>query len=69
MRRVDRVLQDGGEFRGPEREPAHLRVALDVDQVLRPQQQGELAAVIQDAIDTTSTDAVPTRTAVNGAMQ
>ena len=34
-----------------------------------PFRSAELAAVIQDAIDTTSTDAVPARTAANGAMQ
>ena len=34
-----------------------------------PFRSAELAAVIQDAIDSTSTDAVPAGTAVNGAMQ
>jgi 2-oxoglutarate ferredoxin oxidoreductase subunit alpha len=34
-----------------------------------PFRAAELAAVLQDAIDTTSTDAVPARTAANGAMQ
>ena len=43
--RVDRVLQDGGELGRPEGHPADLRVALDVDQVLRAQQHRQLAEV------------------------
>ena len=39
--RVDGVLEDGGELGGPEGQPADLRVALDVDEVLGAQQQSD----------------------------